>query len=125
MRRRAGRGRGGPGLLGSMARTAVMAGTATAVAGKVAAGQHAAVQREHQAAADREHLQQMQVQARVDAQVQEALGRQPAAPAPAAPAPAPVSVDELHAQLTKLGELRHSGLLSDEEFAQQKARLLA
>jgi hypothetical protein len=38
---------------------------------------------------------------------------------------APVSVDDLHAQLTKLGELRQSGLLTEEEFATYKARLLA
>ncbi len=110
-----------------MGRTAVMAGTATAVAGKVAAGQEATARRGHQAAADRAQLQEMQQRARVDAQVAEALGRAPA-PAPA-PVPAPTSVaasvDELYAQLTKLGELRQAGLLSDDEFAQQKARLLA
>ncbi|WP_222269306.1 SHOCT domain-containing protein [Modestobacter marinus] len=33
-------------------------------------------------------------------------------------------VDQLHTQLTKLGELRQAGLLTDEEFATQKARLL-
>jgi hypothetical protein len=84
MRRRLGRGRGGPGLLGTVARTAVIAGTAQAVAGRVAAGQHAAPQ-----------------------------------PAPAR------TVDDLHTQLLKLGELRQAGLLTDDEFAQQKARLLA
>jgi hypothetical protein len=92
-----GRGRRGPSLLGTAARTAVIAGTATAVSGRVAAAQRAP------------------------------------APAPAAPEPrqgepaaaAPVSVDELHAQLTKLGELRQAGLLTDDEFAVQKARLLS
>ena len=79
--------------------------------------QEAAVRREHWAAADREQLQEMQLQARVDSQVAQALGRHPA---PAAP-----SVDDLHAQLTKLGELRQAGLLTDDEFAAQKARLLA
>lgn len=122
MRRRFGRGRGGPGLLGTMARTAVVAGTASAVAGKVSAGQEAAAHREHRAAADREQLQELQLQARVDAQVAQAVGRMPAAaPAPAAAA---ASVDDLHAQLTKLGELRQAGLLTDGEFARQKARLL-
>jgi len=88
-----GRGRRGPSLLGTAARTAVIAGTATAVSGRVAAAQ------------------------------------QPP-PAPAArppepqPAPAPIGVDDLHAQLTKLGELRQSGLLTDEEFDTYKARLL-
>jgi hypothetical protein len=89
MRRGRGRGRGGPSLLGTAARTAVIAGTATAVSGRVGAAQQA---------------------------------QQPAR------APAAVStpnVDELHSQLTKLGELRQAGLLTEEEFAAQKARLLS
>ena len=57
---------------------------------------------------------------RIDARVAEALNRgEPAAAGPAR------TVDELHAQLTKLGELKQAGLLTDDEFAQQKARLLA
>jgi hypothetical protein len=97
MRRATGVGRRGPGLLGTAARTAVVAGTATAVSGRVAAAQGA---------------------------------RQPSAPPPRQPDPAPVpraalSVDELHAQLTKLAELRSAGLLTDAEFEAQKARLLA
>ena len=125
MRRRLGRGRGGPGLLGTMARTAVVAGTAQAVAGRVGQAQHAAAHREQQAAAAQEQLRQVQMQAQVDAQVADALRAQSAPPAPApAPTAARPSVDELHAQLTKLGELRQAGLLTDDEFAQQKARLL-
>ena len=125
MRRRAGRGRGGPGLLGTMARTAVVAGTAQAVAGRVGQAQHAAAHREQQAAAAQEQLRQVQMQAQVDAQVADALRAQSVPPAPApAPTAARPSVDELHAQLTKLGELRQAGLLTDDEFAQQKARLL-
>ena len=126
MRRRLGRGRGGPGLLGTMARTAVVAGTAQAVAGRVGQAQQAAAHRDQQAAAAQEQLRQVQMQAQVDAQVADALQAQSVPPAPA-PAPAPAarpSVDELHAQLTKLGELRQAGLLTDDEFAQQKARLL-
>jgi membrane-bound lytic murein transglycosylase B len=128
MRRRLGRGRGGPGLLGTMARTAVVAGTAQAVAGRVGQAQQAAAHRDQQAAAAQEQVRQMQMQAQVDAQVADALRAQTAPPAPVAP-PAPASaarpsIDELHAQLTKLGELRQAGLLTDEEFAEQKARLL-
>jgi membrane-bound lytic murein transglycosylase B len=124
MRRRLGRGRSGPGLLGTMARTAVVAGTASAVAGKVGQAQQAAAHRDQQAAAAQEQVRQVQMQAQIDAQVADALRAQSAPPAPApAPAARP-SVDELHAQLTKLGELRQAGLLTDEEFAQQKARLL-
>ena len=101
-----------------MARTAVVAGTASAVAGRVGAVQDAAMWREHQAASAQEELRDRQLQARVDAQVGEALGRHSAA------APAPPSVDDLHAQLTKLAELRQAGLLTDDEFDRQKTRLL-
>jgi|tagenome__1003787_1003787.scaffolds.fasta_scaffold20888351_2 hypothetical protein len=97
MRRGLGRGRRGGGLLGTAARTAVIAGTATAVSGRVAASQ----------------------------QAQPPPVRQPAAESAPAAATAPISVDELHAQLTKLADLRQAGLLNEEEFATQKARLLA
>ena len=115
MRRRLGRGRGGPGLLGTVARTAVIAGTASAVAGRVDAAQQTAAQ---------EQLRQTQLQAQIDAQVDARMAGTQPAPTPAS-APARPSVDELHAQLTKLGELRQAGLLTDAEFAEQKARLLA
>jgi Short C-terminal domain len=78
-----------------VARTAVIAGTAQAVVGRVAAGQGAAAQQ--QAAAQQAAAQQ------------------------AAQVP---SFDDLHTQLLKLGELRQAGLLTDSEFEQQKARLL-
>jgi Short C-terminal domain len=94
------------GLIGGMARTAVVAGTATAVSNRVSrrqAGRWAA-----------QEPQQYQ---------------QPAyAPPSQYEAPLPEEVDEgpsLIAQLEKLGELRDKGILTDEEFAQQKARLLA
>jgi hypothetical protein len=111
MRRGVGRV-GRPGLVGTAARTAVIAGTATAVSGKVAAAgqQKAAAQ---QAAAQQAAAQQ--------AAVQEA-----AAPpaAPAAPAAAPGLSDDVVAQLTKLAELRDAGILTDEEFSAKKAQLL-
>jgi hypothetical protein len=125
MRRGFGRGRRGPGLLGTIARTAVVAGTATAVAGRVDAAQQVAAQRQQEGAAAQEQLRQMHLQDRIDSQVEARLaGAAQAAPTPA-PAAARPSVDELHAQLTKLGELRTAGLLTDAEFAEQKARLLA
>ena len=102
MRRGLGRGRRGPSLLGTAARTAVIAGTATAVSGRVAAAQQPP-------------------QPPVPPVPQ---ARQPE-PQPAAAVSVPVSVDDLHAQLTKLGELRQAGLLTEEEFAAYKARLLA
>ena len=123
MRRRLGRGRGGPGLLGTVARTAVIAGTASAVSGRVDAAQQASAQQQQEAAAAQEQLRQMQLQAQIDAQVNARMAGAQAAPAPHAGARP--SVDELHAQLTKLGELRQAGLLTDAEFAEQKARLLA
>ncbi len=96
--RRAGR----PGLIGLAARTAVVSGTANAVAN--------ASQRRQM-----EKMQAMQAPAPVYA----------APPEPAAPAPAPAGQSDLIAELTKLGDLRTSGLLTDEEFAAAKARLLS
>lgn len=119
VRRGLGRGRRGPGLLGTTARTAVVAGTASAVAGRVGAAQEAAAQRDGQAGAAHEERRRLRMQNEVETQVAEALRAEAAAPA----APA-ASVDDIYAQLTKLGELRERGLLTEAEFAQQKARLL-
>jgi Short C-terminal domain len=119
MRRRLGWGRGGPGLLGTVARTAVIAGTASAVAGRVDAAQQSAAQQQQQAAAAQEQLRRMQLQAQIDAQVDARMAGTPPLTS------ARPSVDEPHAQLSKLGELRQAGLLTDAEFGEQKARLLA
>jgi len=51
---------------------------------------------------------------------EQAPPQQYAEPAPAAPAPAADPI----AQLKELGELRDSGVLTDEEFAAQKAKIL-
>lgn len=108
MRRARGLGRGGPGLIGTAARTAVIAGTATAVSGRVAAAQQARV-------------------APAPATPAAAGVAEPVpVPAPATPAPpAPLDVDQLRSQLIALGELRDAGLLTEEEFAAKKAQLLA
>lgn len=98
IRRRIGR----PGLVGTMARTAVIAGTATAVSG--------GIQRNQQARAA-EQQQQAEQQYRADVAAQQT---QPVAPAP------PDTV----AQLAQLGELKQAGLIDDAEFAAAKARLL-
>jgi Short C-terminal domain len=82
-----------PGLLRGVARTAVVAGTATAVSGRVQRRQQARWAEQDQA---------------------------PYAEAPAQAAPAASPVD----QLKELGELHASGVLTDEEFAAQKAKLL-
>ena len=103
MRRRVGR----PGLVGTAARTAVIAGTATAVSGNV------------------QRRQMSRAQQQASAQQQQAA-MQPPPPPPAAPAPAPAAgTDDMIAQLQKLGQLHQQGILTDEEFAAQKAKLLA
>jgi hypothetical protein len=88
-----------PGLLRGVARTAVIAGTATSVSNRVS-------RRQGQRWAQQE-AQEAQQQAPV------------AAPAPAAPAGESV-ID----QLKELGELKSQGILTEEEFAAQKAKLL-
>lgn len=92
---------GRPGLIGLAARTAVVAGTATAVSGGMARRQQSRAAEQAEAAA----YEQQQV-----------------AP-PAAPAPAAGGVD-IVAELQKLGALHQQGLLDDAEFAAAKARLL-
>ena len=106
--RRRGMMRGGrPGLVGTMARTAVVAGTATAVSGGVA--------RRQQAKAE----QQAEAQAYEQQQAQPAPG-----PAPA-PAAAPAPATDVVTQLKELAALKDQGILTDEEFAAQKAKILA
>lgn len=122
MRRRTGR----PGLMGTMARTAVVAGTATAVSGSVSrrGAQRAADQQ--QAAADQDQQAAAQQQAMVDQAAQqaaaEAAAQVQAQQAAAQPAAAPV---DRMAKIKELGEMRSQGLLTDEEFAAEKARILA
>jgi hypothetical protein len=89
------------------ARTAVVAGTATAVSGAVAG--HQADKRQQAAEADAYEQQQMAAQ----------MAAQAPAPAPAAPAQ-----DELTAKLEQLANLHAQGILSDEEFASAKAKAL-
>jgi len=124
--------RGRPGLVGTMARTAVVAGTASAVVGhsqnkQMAKQQSAAEAQAAQQAAFESQAQVADMQAQLDAmqaqQAQQAAPPPPAA-APAAPAAAPAG-DDLMAQLGKLADLKAAGVLSDEEFAAAKAKLLA
>ena len=83
-------------LMRMAARTAVVAGTATAVSGRVARRQE-----NKWAAQDQPPPQEQQY-----------------APAPAEPAPDPIE------QLKQLGALHEQGILTDEEFAAQKAKIL-
>jgi len=105
-----------------MARTAVVAGTASAVVGhsanKQASKQQAAAE---QQAAVESQAQLADMQNQMNAmQAQQAAAAAPA-PAPAATAPA----DNLMDELGKLADLKAAGVLSDEEFAAAKAKLLA
>lgn len=123
--------RGRPGLVGTMARTAVVAGTASAVVGhsqnkQAAKQQSAAEQQAAQQAAFESQAQLADMQAQMNAmQAQQAAAAPP--PAPATPAAAPAAApaeDDLMAQLSKLADLKAAGVLSDEEFAAAKAKLL-
>ncbi|AZM88639.1 MULTISPECIES: SHOCT domain-containing protein [Streptomyces] len=92
-----------PGLLRGVARTAVVAGTATAVSNRVSRRQAG----------------------RWAAQDEQAMAQQQAAapPAPAAPAMGDDMSSKID-QLKELGALKDQGILTDAEFAQQKSRIL-
>ena len=94
------------GLLRMAARTAVVAGTATAVSGRVARRQA--------------NKYDQQAEAQAYEQQQAAPPQQQYAPPPAA-APAE---DETIAKLQEYAKLHASGVLSDEEFAAAKAKVL-
>jgi hypothetical protein len=81
------------------ARTAVVAGTATAVSGRV----------------------QRRQAAKWDAQQQEQYAQEPQY---AQPAPAPAPEEDATAQLQNLAALHTQGVLTDEEFAAAKAKIL-
>jgi len=109
-----GRGRGigrrGPGLIGMAARTAVVAGTATAVVGGV---QH------HQAG------KQEQAQDAAAYQQQQAAAQQQAyAPPPPPPAAAAPGSGDMINELKELAALKDQGILTEDEFAAQKAKIL-
>jgi hypothetical protein len=92
-----------------MARTAVVAGTATAVSNRVS-------RRQYNRWADQEAEQYQQ-------QPQQEVYQQPAPPPEPAPDAAPSNEDRIE-QLKQLGELRQQGILTDEEFAVEKAKIL-
>jgi hypothetical protein len=98
-------GRGG--LVRGVARTAVVAGTATAVSGRVARRQN--------------NRWAQQEQAQYDQQVAQQQAYQQQAPPP--PPAAPAESDDM-AELKQLAELHAQGILTDEEFAAKKAQVL-
>jgi Short C-terminal domain len=87
-----------PGLLRGVARTAAIAGTATAVSNRVS----------------RRQAQRWGYQNEPEP-----------APVEAPPPPPPAPVADPIAQLKDLAALRDQGILTDEEFAAQKAKILA
>lgn len=97
-----------PGLLRGVARTAVVAGTATAVSGRVQ-------RRQAEKYADRD----AQIAAERDQAYEQQYAPPQAPPPPAAPP------TDMVTQLKELAELKSQGILTDEEFAAQKAKLLA
>lgn len=92
-----------PGLLRGIARTTVIAGTATAVSNRVS-------RRQYNRWADQDEQQQQAAAA--------------PAPAPAPPAPAASSTDDKIEQLKQLADLKTQGILTDQEFASEKAKIL-
>src|SRR5688572_24631503 len=102
-----------PGLLRGVARTAVVAGTATAVSGRVQ-------RRQAEKYADRD----ANIYAQQDAAYNQAVQSQYAQPQYAQPAPAAPAPPDTVEQLKELAHLRDQGILTDEEFAAQKAKVL-
>ena len=94
--------RRGPGLVGMAARTAVVAGTATAVSGRVA------------------HNQQEKYAQQAAATEQQQMAAQQAA----APAPAPAAQPDYMAELEKLAQLKNQGVITEDEFQAKKAQIL-
>jgi hypothetical protein len=91
-----------PGLLRGVARTAVIAGTATSVSNRVS----------------RRQARRWGAEDAQQAYPQQAYQEPAPAAAPPAPAADPVS------ELRELAKLRDDGILTDEEFAEQKRKIL-
>jgi hypothetical protein len=106
------------------ARTAVVAGTAAVVSGGVASHQQKKANQQYEA----QQYEAEQQQAAMDAAAANAVAQQQAAMAMAQPAaaapPAAVGGTDIVAELQKLGALRDQGILTDDEFAAAKAKLL-
>lgn len=113
MRRRMGR----PGLVGTMARTAVVAGTATAVVGGMRERKQASAQQQAQETAN------IEADAAKEAQAMQAQAMQAGA-AQTQQRAAPAGGDNTIAQLEKLAQMKSAGVLDDAEFTAAKAKLL-
>jgi hypothetical protein len=95
-----------PGLIRGIARTAVVAGTATAVSGRVS-------RRQQGRWAQQEQPQQQEPEQQYQTQ-----------PAEAAPPAQGSDMDSKLAQLKDLGELKEQGVLTEAEFQVQKDKIL-
>ncbi len=91
-----------PGLLRGVARTAVIAGTATSVSNRVSRRQEGRWAQQEQQQWEQQQQQQQ----------------------PQMAAPAPAGQADPTEELAKLGQLHESGVLTDEEFSAAKAKLL-
>lgn len=112
-----------PGLLRGVARTAVVAGTATAVSNRVS-------RRQANRWAEKDYEQQQQAMAQQPQSYapppEQYQAPQPVYQAPPPPAaPAGLSMDQKMDQLAKLGQLKDSGVLTEAEFQAEKAKILA
>lgn len=107
------------GLLRGVARTAVVAGTATAVSNRVS-------RRQAGRWADQEPAPQAAPPQAAPPQAAPPQGAyaQPVYVQQAPPGPEPVDMDTKLAQLKDLGQLKDQGILSEVEFEMQKSRIL-
>ncbi|WP_028047790.1 SHOCT domain-containing protein [Cellulomonas sp. URHE0023] len=105
-----------PGLIRGVARTAVVAGTATAVSNRVS---------RRQAGRWNDQAQQQAAPQYAEPQYAPPPPPPPVYAAPAAPAPEAPDMDAKLAQLAQLGALRDAGVLSDIEFEVQKNKVLS
>ncbi|MDI1455653.1 SHOCT domain-containing protein [Streptomyces sp. ATE26] len=107
-----------PGLIRGVARTAVVAGTATAVSNRVS-------RRQAGRWAQQDYEQQQQQYGQQQAAPQQYAQQQQQTPPPP---PAPAAGDDMTSkidQLKQLADLKSQGILTDQEFEAQKRRLLS
>jgi hypothetical protein len=105
-----------PGLLRGVARTAVVAGTATAVSNRVS-------RRQANRWASQEEQQYAQQQAYQQQAYEQQAYQQQAYQQP--PPPPPAATTDVVTQLKELADLKNQGILTDAEFEAQKAKILA
>lgn len=112
--------RRGPGLIGTMARTAVVAGTATATVRAVDGIGRGRQEAAQQQAYTQEQLAEIQANQEALEQQQDMLAQQQQVPAPEAGD----SLDEQLVQIQKLSAIKDQGLITEEEFQAKKKQIL-